>query len=389
MTQTRIAMVTPGSFPVPSPMSSSVERVVEELAPHLAASGLDVTVHGRKGRKQPAGESLRGVRYVRHPYRVPGGGLVYPGAVARRVGRDEPHIVQVENRPLYALRLKRGNPARRVWLALHSTSFIGPRIGRRTLRHCFEACDRLVVNSSWLADAVTARVPEAAAKLRVVHLGVDTGRFVSRFSEAGAAIRTAFRQQNGWRHRTIVLFMGRLIPKKGAHHLIRVLPRIADAHPEVLFLIVGSPHYGSHRETVYSRRLKQTAAPHAAHIRFIPYVPYPEVPNWFLAADMAVVPSGNAEAFGLVNVEAMAAGLPVIATGAGGIVEIVSEGETGFLLPPHDMEPVLTERLMRLLGDDGLRERMGRAGRLAVEERFTWRHAAGRWLALLEENAGE
>ncbi|MBW7453500.1 glycosyltransferase family 4 protein, partial [Paenibacillus sepulcri] len=114
--------------------------------------------------------------------------------------------------------------------------------------------------------------------------------------------------------------------------------------------------------------------------------PYSEVPDWFLSADVAVVPSGNREAFGLVNVEAMSCGLPVVATRAGGIKEIIEDGVTGFLVEPSEVEQQMRDRLLTLLRNDHLRMAMGVRSRDRVEQHFTWRHSAARWLELLNES---
>jgi spore coat protein SA len=110
------------------------------------------------------------------------------------------------------------------------------------------------------------------------------------------------------------------------------------------------------------------------------------VPDWFLAADVAVVPSGTREAFGLVNVEAMACGLPVVATRAGGMKEIIEDGVTGFLVDPERLHEEMLVRLLVLLKDETLRVTMGARSRERVERRFTWHHSAARWLELLRES---
>jgi spore coat protein SA len=160
-------------------------------------------------------------------------------------------------------------------------------------------------------------------------------------------------------------------------------------HPDVLLVIVGSPFYGSHRTTSYSRRLMHAGAPLKKWLQFIPYVPYTEVPDWFLAADAAVVPSDANEAFGLVNVEAMACGLPVVATRSGGMPEIVEDCVTGFLADPSRVQASLAEKLGLLLRDEELRNRLGANSRARVEERFTWQRSAEAWLRLYEETRNE
>lgn len=387
MAPSKIAFVTPGSFPIPSPNSSSVERIIEHYVPLLDRSRVEPRIYGRLGPRLRRIGRVRSVRCERFPA---ANKARYAASVARAIRGFAPSIIHVENRPIIALRMKRRFPGRQVWLSLQSNTFIGRRyIGRDRLLRSLAAADRIVVNSHWLREHVASLAPSEARKLSVVPLGVDTARFQSRFSPAGEARRRELRENRGWQGRKVVLFMGRVIPKKGVHHLVDVLPALVREHPDVLLVIVGSPFYGSHRTTSYSRRLAHAGAPFKKWLQFIPYVPYTEVPDWFLAADAAVVPSGANEAFGLVNVEAMACGLPVVATRSGGMPEIVEDGVTGFLADPAHVKADLSEKLGLLLRDEELRNRLGMNSRMRVEERFTWQRSAEAWMRVYEETRRE
>jgi len=384
MALTRVAFVTPGSFVIPSPGASSVERVIEYLAPRLDRRRFHPRIYGRTGRGIKRVGSVGGVRIERFPASDK---RAYVRAVGAAMKKFRPDLIQVENRPLYALRLRRLYPRTTIWLSLQSKTFIGRRhIRKADLKRSMAAADRVIVNSHWLRRTVAKRVPEAACKLRVVHLGVDLERFRPPWHSGIAERRRRLREARGWTDRTVVLFMGRLIPRKGAHHLLAVLPKLAEAHPDVLLAVVGSPFYGSHRETAYSRRLKRMARGMNRHVKFVPYAPYTKVPDWFLASDIAVVPSRPGEAFGLVNVEAMASGLPVVASRVGGIVEVVEDGVTGYLVDPENMEAELLARIGELVRDPELRRRMGEAGRKRVEENFTWDRTAEAWMELYERD---
>lgn len=94
----------------------------------------------------------------------------------------------------------------------------------------------------------------------------------------------------------------------------------------------------------------------------------PDLIALYQRSDVFVLPT-EAEAFGIAAIEASAAGLAIIATAIGGLVDIVSDGETGFLVPPKD-HVALSHYLSRLVADRELRVRMGQASRLRAEERF-------------------
>ncbi|MFF2483695.1 glycosyltransferase family 4 protein [Paenibacillus sp. NPDC058071] len=383
MTSTKVAFVTPGSFPVPSGRSSSVERVVEKFVPLLPPVA-EPRIYGRSALGLARRSLVDGVICERFKAVNK---TKYLTSCAGAIRRFNPRVIQVENRPHFVLKLKRRFPGKKVWLNLHSTSFIGSgHISSRKLRQSFRAADRIVVNSEFLLHTVAAKAPELKHKMRVVYPGVETDRFPSRFSDEGQSLRSQLRERNGLSGKKVVLFIGRLIPLKGVHHLLQAVPGLVRQDPDLLVVVVGSPYYGSHRQTAYSRKLHRLGRQFPAHVRFVPYVPYSEVPGWFLSADIAVVPSGQREAFGLVNVEAMACGCPVVATNAGGMKEIIVDGQTGYLITPANIARELPEKLLTLLQNGELRTMMGEESRKRVEEMFTWRHTADRWLSLLSES---
>ncbi|CAH1221608.1 Spore coat protein SA [Paenibacillus plantiphilus] len=383
MTRPRIAFVTPGAFPLPSPNSSSVERVVEKFVP-LLVPDVQARIYGRAGRSLPKRGMLGGATCERYPA---GDKRKYVDRIGKALLQYSPDVIEVENRPGTVLILKKSRPGSRVWLHLHSATFIGRKAIRpETLTRSMQSAEKILVNSEFLREVVAARVPSCAHKLRVIYPGVDTDRFRSQFSVEGERHRAILRDERRWSGRSVILFMGRLIGKKGVHHLLQLMPELIKRHPSALLVVVGGAFYGSTRQTAYVRRLHRLGRRMSGHVQFVPYVPYSEVPDWFLGADVAVVPSGSREAFGLVNVEAMSCGLPVVATRAGGMKEIIEDGVTGFLVNPEAVEAETRERLLQLLQDEQLRLSMGRRSRERVEQQFTWHHTAVRWLNVLREN---
>jgi len=372
----RIAIITPGTFPIPSGASSSVERVVEYTA-GLAAAYVNATIYGKQWPDQQEHDCIKGVRYER--VRAVNQ-RQYLQRVLRRVVADAPDIVQIENRPKSVLAIRKALPSAQVWLNLHSTSFVHPaHISARTLRQSIRLADRIFVNSRYLYEQIVRVSPQAAPRIVINPLGVDVDRFISRWTVEGARISSENKLIRGWEKRRIILFAGRLIPLKGVHHLLRAAPHVIKRHPDVLIVIVGSASYGRNRKTAYVRRLKRLGRLYPQHVRFVPYVPHEEMPVWYAMADIAVVPSVKREAFGLVNVEAMAAGVPVVAASVGGIREVIVDGVTGLLLPPRQLSSHLSKTLNELLADAVRLERMGRAGVQHVHTLFTWQHTADRW----------
>lgn len=378
MSLRKVAVVTPGSFVIPSGRSSSVERVVEQIIP-LAQEAMDVRIYGVVGKGLPVKDTIGGVLC----YRLPAGASYYP-SLLRRLQKWRPDIIEVHNRPLLAQRLKLHLPDIKIVLNLHSNTFISPPyISRQRFGSIARWMDGIVVNSRFLLEEITSTYPWLEEKMTINHLGVRLEHFTPPFSPAAKALKEGKLAHYGWSGRRIVMFAGRLIPDKGVHHLIAALPQLVERHPDILLLIVGSAAYGSDRETAYVRQLKQAARPYQNWVHFRPFVPYPAIADWYSLADVVVVPSAPREAFGLVNVEAMAAGVPVIAASAGGIPEIVENGVTGYLVKGDELQTGLVEQIDRLLNNEELRIRLGMAGREAVRQRFRWDHTAERWVQLM------
>lgn len=155
----------------------------------------------------------------------------------------------------------------------------------------------------------------------------------------------------------LVLHLAHLGAEKGQEDLIAAAPRIQAAVPGARIAIVGG---GQLRE-----RLERQAAGGAARILFVGFWPPERIPALLATATIFVLPSRQ-EGLGSVLLEAMAAGLPIVASATGGIPEIVRDGSTGLLVPPRDPS-ALAAAVIRLLTDSALAERLGAAGREFVQ----------------------
>ncbi len=380
----RIAIVTPGSFTVPSNLSSSVERVVDALSRNMQ-NEMKMFIFSRRS-KGFAGYVRRGnITHIRPRSPV---GKRYRAAVRRWVNRLRPDLIQIENRPAQVIRMKMNHPHTPVWLSLHSVTFLESTRGmRRAVYQGLLLADRIVVNSEFLREEVTRRYPFCEPKLLVNHLGTDETMFTSQWSPSMQKERERLKASMGLEHKQIVLYAGRLIRMKGVHHLLNVWAEVVKQHPQALLLIIGSAYYGSDRMTPYVKSLHRLGNRLPQHIRFIPFTPYSRMPEWFRIADVAVVPSIGQEAFGLVNVEAMSSGVPIIAGDAGGIHEIVEHGKNGYLLNLDLIESELLLHLCELLGNAAKRQQFGENGARMVSEKFTWSKAAERQLKLYRRYA--
>jgi glycosyltransferase involved in cell wall biosynthesis len=209
------------------------------------------------------------------------------------------------------------------------------------------------------------------ARTRIVYGGADPERFTP-----GPPSR-----------RRGVLFVGRLTPHKGLDRLITALPAGAR------LTVAGTVgHDRKPPESGYPALLRRLAD--GRQVKFTGLVADAELPALFRGAAVFALPSVEytcygrhvwiSELLGLSVLEAMASGLPVVASRLGGVPEIVADGETGFLVSPGDIDE-LRDRLALLLGDPALAADMGRRAREVVLERFTWEHCAARCLAAYQE----
>lgn len=385
MQEPRVAVVTPGSFPVPSGKSSSVEHVVSEWTARLQAMA-DCTVFGIRPRGYAKYETINGVRYMRP---VPSRRKGYLASVIRHLKTGQYDVIQVENRPRYVKAIRTAVPGVPVWLSLHSLTYLSERrISPGELSRCLTAADRILVNSEFLKDEIASRMPSIRDRIFVNYLGANLHQFSSRWTEEGKRKREQMLKELGLKQRKVVLYVGRLMKMKGVHHLLEAFPAIAACVPDAALVIVGGAYYGSKRLTAYVRRLHRLGKRMPRQVKFVHYVPHEKIQDWFRIADVVVVPSANREAFGLVNVEAMATGVPVVATSAGGMKEIVVSGETGYLADPANIQSELSNLISQLLANEQLCRMMGEAGLRRVCEMFTWEHMALRWLQLYRQTYG-
>jgi glycosyltransferase involved in cell wall biosynthesis len=160
----------------------------------------------------------------------------------------------------------------------------------------------------------------------------------------------------------MVMYVGRLVPHKGVEFLLEALPMLRDtAH----LVVVG---VGPWRETLEERAVNMGIAD---RVTFAGAVPFPELPHYYRAADVTVLPSiSRLEAFGLVGLEAMASERPVVLSDIPGVREVIEDGREGLLAGPVDPED-LAEKINTLLDDPVLRHKMGQRGRKRVLEHFT------------------
>ena len=234
----------------------------------------------------------------------------------------------------------------------HTTQLVALERATLTRAHHLHA------NSVAILDKVRAEYEIEGAGGFVVPLGMED-------RQADVARRRAD-------DRVRVLFVSRLERRKGVDTLLDAALRLLPELPQLEIVVVGKDTPNTEMAETYRQAFARSHGRDssiAARVRFIGEASEPELYQWYADCDVFCVPS-RYESFGLIFVEAMMFGKPIVATHVGGIPEVVQHGHNGLLVAPEDPE-ALANALRRLIVDDGLRVAYGRASRALYEERFT------------------
>jgi glycosyltransferase involved in cell wall biosynthesis len=301
---------------------SDDEAAIEAMAAHLAAVDADV-VHG-------------------HMYRAEVIGTQAAWRLAER-GRRRPFVVNT----------------------VHS-SRVRSEEDRALLRRLTPRMDHLVA----VSRAIVRKVEDegrVGAPISLIYNGVDLQRYDHQ--EACCTLRTEYDIPEG---APIVGVVARLEPEKGHPTLLEAWPRVLASVPDAHLLVVGEgSRCGELQAQAASLGLlgSEPSNPRSELGRRVVFTGRrDDVPAVTAALDVAVLPSYR-EAQGLSILEAMALSRPVVASAVGGIPEMIEDGRSGLLVPPHDAE-TLARAVTRLLLDHPLADTLGRAGRELVHERF-------------------
>ncbi len=177
-----------------------------------------------------------------------------------------------------------------------------------------------------------------------------------------------------------ILFVGRLEKRKGANYLLNAYARLKKEHPNIRLIIVG-PGVNLRRRYELKVRLSRLK-----DVVFTGGVPYEDLPRYYQTADIVCAPATGQESFGIVLLEAMALGKPIVATSNEGYASVVSHGEQGLLVPPKNIK-ALAEALERLIEDSSLRSKLGANG-LETVQSYDWPLVARRVLDYYQQVSG-
>jgi len=215
--------------------------------------------------------------------------------------------------------------------------------------------DSLITCSASMADEITELFGPGLAEMTVIRNGIDAARwpFAARRPRTGPAE---------------LLYLGRLEYEKGVHDVIAALPRVRRTHPGTRLTIAGE---GTQHEWLLEQARKHRVL---TATRFVGHLNHADLLAVLHRADAAVLPS-HYEPFGIVALEAAAAGTPLVTSNIGGLGEAVINGQTGVSFPPRDVAGLATA-VRTVLDDPDAAQRRARAARDRLTSDFDWKTVA-------------
>jgi phosphatidylinositol alpha-1,6-mannosyltransferase len=273
---------------------------------------------------------------------------------------------------------------RPVVVTVHGLDVTFPQSLYQWLIHrCLRRLDRLICISAAACQACWQRgIP--LEQCTVIPLGIDEAAFRTPSpEEARRRLETRVGYPLG--DRALLLTVGRLVERKGvAWFVASVLPCLAAARPDILYLVIGA---GPQRTTIEASVRAQGLEKHVA---LLGQVDEATLRAAYAAAHVFAMPNipvpGDMEGFGLVALEACAAGCCVVTANLEGIPDAIIPGQNGFLVPPGDVDAYVNT-ILPLLGDEQHRLALGRQAQRFVREHYSWEHVAEQYLAIFRELA--
>lgn len=273
-----------------------------------------------------------------------------PAALGNPRAQGKPYLIATDITPIQYDRLANqyGHP-------VDSISIL-KRYKHRVTTEVFQGAARVLPWNSWTAESLIQDYGVEPGRVEVMPVGVDLERWHPN--------------DHAHRERVRILFVGNDFERKGGYLLLEAFRSLPSGVAE-LALVTHTAVPGLEGVTVHNNIQPNSA----------------ELLDLYRSSDIFVLPS-NAEAFGIAAVEASASGLPVIATSTGGLVDIIVDHETGFLIPVGDVS-ALSTHLRTLVENAELRQRMGQAAHQRAQSRFDARKNAARLEQILCQTVSE
>ncbi len=365
----KIGLVSPYDFAVPGGVNSHISH----LAENFVELGQDVRIIAPSSRRLD--DTFGGnVITIGRPVSVPAAGAVARIALSLRLapqvrrvlaqeGFDLVHIHEpfVPFLPVQFLRLSDATNVATFHAAKEGGGTKWYAYGRRVLRRWFRRLDGKIAVSMPAMRLVSRYFP---GYFNIIPNGVDVAHF--------SCERDPFPEYCDGKLN--ILFVGRPEKRKGLKFLLRAFVRVKEEMPETRLIVVGAGRFDRFRQS-----MERAGVP---DIVFAGYASYEDLPRYHRTADIFCGPATGHESQGIVLLEAMAAGKPIVASNIEGYASVVTHGVEGLLVRPMDSDS-LADALLQLARDPSLRQEMsGRAGQRA--EQYSWERISQRVLSYYE-----
>ncbi|WP_336774314.1 glycosyltransferase family 4 protein [Paenibacillus sp. MMO-58] len=357
----KLLIIAPEQIPVPPPVGGSVEHCIYQIAKNFS-SNHQITIVSLK-RKQMARKSVIGNITI---LRVDGGSKqTYLQNALQRVKNNDYDLIQIDNRPSFVNRVKKVFPSTPVSVFMHSMTFVSPPMTTSKKAEAdLKRASLIIGNSKSLMKMLGRTFPAYKNKMKYVYLGVDHNQY--------------FPNAKGEPKSFHVLFAGRMIPRKGIPALMQAVKIARNSVPIRLSIAGGSGTVS------YKAYLKRTANSLGIPVAFKGYLTRGQMPGFYRTGSCFVCPSQQHEAFGLVNIEAMASGLPVVASRIGGIPEIVKDGRNGLLVSDYRSPQAFAKQILKLASQPIFRRKLATQARRDAIRQFSWRQTARKLTSIYE-----
>ena len=353
------------------PVTGGMENHIRALAEEQARRGFDVSVLVTSLTSETGVTEMNGVRLIRAGRLAMVASTPLSISMPRLLSRERPDIAHLHfPYPVGELSQLFFGKAKKVVITYHSDVVRQKRIltfYKPFLRKVLNMADRVIATSDPYVQS-SPYLRSVEAKCRVIPLGIDPAPFVNADPERTPLVRKTYGSP-------LVLFVGKLRYYKGLQYLLEAMKDV-----EARLLVAGS----GPMEEEWKRIAGQPGI--AGKVTFLGEVSDDELPVLYHACDLFVLPaSERSEAFGLVQVEAMMCGRPVVSTELGTGTSFVNRhNETGLVVPPRDALS-LGEAVRRLLADDTMRSEMGNAARTRALREFSFDTMTTRTIGLYKE----
>lgn len=361
----RILVIVPEQLPIPPIKGGSVETVTYNIFKRMARQHR-ITIISRSHPSLPARSSAVGgnLRFLRINQANP---LSYLKAALKSVGQQHFDLIQIENRPVFVPLVRRTFPQTPIVLSLHSLTFMS-RLSIAKANTILKQVNGVTSVVGFVTKTMQKHYPKFARKFKTALLGCDT----EKFRPQSTAYKHRLRRHWGVANSYNLLFVGRMVPKKGLDTLVRAVAQLQKTRQRTQIVAVGSAWPGVKEETPYIRKTRLLAKRLGVPLRCTGYVPPAHVNKMYHLGDIFVCPTRYKEGFALVNSEAMSSEIPIIASKRGGIKEVVEHNKSGLLINDYNSPRAFARAIESLRSSPQTAKKLAKAGRRRVVRRFSW-----------------